>query len=686
MKKNDQKGWTPLSLYFIGCLLFFASVACNLPKPSAPSWDMDINIPLINKTYEISEFLDDADEVKADSLNNVFFEFEDSLASFSAENQLKVDGLNQNFSQTLGDFTINSPGGENVSIAFRDIFAQADALNGQTTIVPTFPIVPITKTLPAYENFNWVDISQGAIDISIGNNLPIPLGSPITIELRNATTGVVITSANFAQLIDPGQSATERLDLAGKRLTNSLEVVVSGASPGSNGQPVLIDANAGFTVTALFTDLTVSAASAKIPQQQFSQADQFTIQDSVVLTEAIVREGAFNITVAGDFPISTQVRISIPGFKSPSGEAFIDSLVIPQGGSENLFVDLAGYSFAPEGEAFGRQIVKFAWEVKTLHDPEVPIELYSTSNLSVFFSLSELFFSEIRGKFASKWIEIPEQEFVLDLVDNLDSLAFLDATLHLKLFSQIDFPTTTDLHLLGTNDNGESVEVVIQEVINGGVDGAVVQNDIILNGANSEIVKLINIIPSLIKVSGRVRVGDPQTTGSIRETDAVSGTVLFSAPLAFMLPAQTYDSDISEIDLDQDLKDELDSKLNNGAINVRINSHLPVGASLEMLFAQSDSSIFTNPGLVIGPVVFESGEIDPATGMVIDAVASDIDIELTDEETNYFTSDSLFSAIRLIFPGTDGQIVRLLATDFIDIRANIRLSVRVEDSSKESAK
>ncbi|KAA3619901.1 MAG: hypothetical protein DWQ05_04030 [Calditrichaeota bacterium] len=686
MKRLTRDGHFFNTPFFYLTLVFGLFLACNLPEPSAPSWDMDVNIPLINKTYDIEEFLDDADELKADSLDNVIFEFADELESFSAENQLKVAGLNQGFAQTLGSFTIDSPGGENVSIAFRDIFAQADVLHGQTTIVPPFTIDPLTKSLPIYEDFNWVEIAQGAIDISIENNLPIPLGMPITIEVRNAVTNQLVSSAVFNQLVNPGNVAIERLDLQGKRLNSELEIIVSGSSPGSNGDLVQIDAYAGFTITALFTDLTVSAASAKVAEQVISQADQFTIQDSVVLTEAWIREGSFSVAMSGDFPVNTQVLVSIPGFKTPTGAAFIDSLVIPQGGSNNLFVDLAGYSFVPAGEDFGQQTVDFSWEVKTLHNPDIPIEIYATSNLSAEFVLSELIFSEISGKFASKWIDIPEQFFALDLVENLDSLAFLDANLHLTLYSQIDFPTTTDLHLLGENENGESVEVVIQEVVNGGVDGAVVKNDIILNGSNSNIVDLINIIPSSIKVSGRVRVGDPQTLGSIRETDEVSGDVLFSAPLAFMLPAQSYESEVSEIDIDDDLKDELDSNLNSGSITMLINSHLPVGASLEMLFAETDSTVFTNPGLIIGPVSFESGEIDPVTGLVIAPVMSHIEIELSEQETNYFTSDSLFSATRLIFPGTDGNIVKLLTTDYIDVRANITLSVHVEDSSKEGAK
>lgn len=684
MKNRKFRKGIVRTLLIQSVFIFSIIMGCNLPNPIAPSWDMDLNIPLINKTYSIQEFLDESDEMKADSLNNVYFEFEEQLDTLTAEDQLHVEEVKEVFTQEIGNFSISSPGAENVTVEFRDIFDQADAMNGQSTVVPSFPIAPITKQLPQYERFDWIEISQGAIDISIENNLPIALGLPLTVELKNSETGEIITSAVYNQVIQPGMSSTEQLDLQGKRITSKMEVVISGSSPGSDGQVIVIDADAAFKVQAAVTDLSVASASALVDAQRVSQEDHVVIEDSVIISHSIVRSGSFKLHFAGDFSIETQVLLSIPGFKSPNGETYIDSVIVPPNGSSELFVNLTGYSFSSDGDDFGSQTLKFSWIIKTLHDPNVPIEFYSTDKLTASITLSELYFSEITGRFASKWIDVPDQTFAIDLVDNLDSLAFQNAILQLTLFSQIELPVTTDLHITGENNNGDQVEVVIQEILSGGPNGDVVPNDIYLDRTNSNILELINLIPSKIHVTGRVLVGDPMQSGTLRETDAVNGNVIFNAPLAFMLPAQNYDSDVSDLEIDQDIKDELDSKLNHGSIAVHINSHLPIGAGLAMYFAESDSNLYDNPDLTIGPISFESGEIDESTGLVLAPTTSTVNIELSEEETNYFTREQVYSGVRLIFPGTEGNVVRLLATDYVDIKANIQVAVHVEDSSKDT--
>ena len=75
---------------------------CSFEKPASPQWDIDLNLPLINKTYTIEELVEDTDEIVTDSLGNLSFSYEADIDTFSAAGQLSVEGVSEGFSQSLG--------------------------------------------------------------------------------------------------------------------------------------------------------------------------------------------------------------------------------------------------------------------------------------------------------------------------------------------------------------------------------------------------------------------------------------------------------------------------------------------------------------------------------------------------------------------------------------------------------
>ena len=117
-----------------------------------------------------------------------------------------------------------------------------------------------------------------------------------------------------------------------------------------------------------------------------------------------------------------------------------------------------------------------------------------------------------------------------------------------------------------------------------------------------------------------------------------------------------------------------------GALYAKLHSHLPLGASIELCFAATDTSVYTNPQVTLGPITLEEGFIDPNTGLVSAPQQSDIALTLSKKQIDFFARDTVYSGLRVTLPGTGNQTVRLLATDYIDVKAYAKFQLHVNDA------
>ena len=78
--------------FFIAVALLFN--ACNINEYNAPSWDVNLNIPFSNKTYNIFDIIKRSNNVGVDSLNsNMVFLYGESNYNRSFGEDIKFDGL-----------------------------------------------------------------------------------------------------------------------------------------------------------------------------------------------------------------------------------------------------------------------------------------------------------------------------------------------------------------------------------------------------------------------------------------------------------------------------------------------------------------------------------------------------------------------------------------------------------------
>ena len=92
--------------------------------------------------------------------------------------------------------------------------------------------------------------------------------------------------------------------------------------------------------------------------------------------------------------------------------------------------------------------------------------------------------------------------------------------------------------------------------------------------------------------------------------------------------------------------------------------------------------VTSDPDLMIPkdvPLRIRSARVDPETGLVREVETSDQTFSLSEEDIGLLAEYPLYSFARIRIPGTEGQFVKFLATDFVEIIASIEIGVRVNE-------
>lgn len=670
--------WNFIWVSFFLIVFTMTGFNCSFQKPSAPSWDVDVTIPLVSKVYTMEEIADDQESINADSTTGLLsFEETSELDEYRVGDQLDMDNIEDSFTLELGSFDIDSPGSEFTSVQLNEIYSEATLLNGQTAIVPGFVFETDKKDLDAFEDFAYVVIETGQIDIIINNDLVIPLGSPITINVWDTGADTLIMSETSTTQIAPGSSDIITMSLDGRRLPNQLSIVMQATSPGSGGVPVLIDASSRFEMGGEISTLKVLEAMAKIPAQTVSSEDNMSITDSLVVTDAAVESGSIALDLGGSLPLDAWIIYRLPDFVTLQGESLVDSFFVERNTDFVNNINLANLSLRPEPADFSQQKIRFNWTVRTMDTGLDMVLVRSNDVMGADFSLTNLKFESITGRIGAQDIDLEQEDIEFDIPADLDSIFFETAQLELEIDNGINFPARISMNIEGENEAGSISLLSIDEtILPADQPGTAKKTVIVLNQNNSNIKDFISILPNLIKIEGNVKLGDPNWVGTISKEDFVDGQVKISAPFSLRLPSQEIEGKALEMDIDEDVKKDILDNLTSGSFNGELENHLPLGASVEILFGSDSSSTFTNPLLSIGPLRADEAATD-SDGYVPESEMTNISFSLTEEQMKVFTSDSLYQAVRVLIDGTNGKFVKVRNTDYINIKAYTRIKVKV---------
>lgn len=679
VKKVYQSPKSFVTLLLI-CLVI-AAVGCSFKKPSAPSWDVEVSVPLISKRFTMAKIAEDEDAVVLNSDSTLAFEQTSELDNYEVGEQLDVEDMSDFFSLELGSIDIDSPGSNSTQVELREIFSNAEALDGQSSVISSFNFTTEKKQLDSYDEFRYAIIESGTLTITVQNDLVVPLGNPITLEIWDTEQdSLILTSVNDDQ-IAAGQTQSFGADLAGVKLPSNLSILMSAFSPGSNGSSVPIDASSRFVMTGTISALTVSEAMAKVPEQQVSSEDHVTIQDSMVVMEAVVETGTINLELTGDMPLDAWMVYELPDFYRQGGQALVDSFFIRQRENVAVTINLQGFSLRPQDADFSQQQVQFNWRIRTIDTEDNYALVKSTDVMNASFELGNLQFSSVTGKIGQQDIDVTQDDIEFDIPADLDSIFFETAELELSIDNAIQFPARLQFAIHGQNENGDSSNLSVDEVIQPADEPGVAKRTVIaLNQNNSNIKDFISILPNLIQIQGQVALGDPSHVGTISNKDFVSGSVRIRAPLSLRLPPQAIETDPNELDMNDDTRENIVDNASNSSFFAELDNALPLGATVEVFFGLDTLTMFNEPDLKIGPLRAEPPQISN-DGYVTKSSVSELSFALTEQQMLTFAKKGLYSAVRVSIDGTDGKFIKVRAEDYLQLKAYTQVLFKVNDDN-----
>jgi len=494
-----------LSKYFINLLKFkvlifsiiFSSCSLDLPEEGELiRWTSVLEIPITTKEITLETLADDS-LISIEAMGNYFTDGDVSDSIFVYHKQitiekvevgdrLQIDPISTSFTQSVDDVTVASIE-EIISsevgtislndidpsltdpFVFRTIYPAIEDLPDGQASIPGFEIAPIMQPF-TFDDFGYAQFSGGELQITIENNMVIPLGPPVMIRLKQIngldTTDIDGTDIQFDSVIEAnGGSATEIMDLSGVALPGNILVEVSGQCQGTSGIQIMINdeaKNSSFYVAIGGSEMEVIAATAKIPQQSIEESGNITLEpDSNKVIRATIQSGNLVIEVDNYMALSSDLSILIPSIETPSGFAFQTDLEIP-GNTIGIIDQTSMIDYALTMDA-NDQSVSYSYSVITMDSGDNLVPVTSQDSIIVRIRLggsetgSDIVFSEFRG-YLDQDAMVDSNTIVLDNETMVDLAIINSGEMNLSISNDIGIEAFVNFTVLEFTKNGNSLD------------------------------------------------------------------------------------------------------------------------------------------------------------------------------------------------------------------------------------
>ena len=217
VRKNNRYELIGLML-FLPVLAITVITACSIKEPQSPSWMTTWNVPIVNKTYDINEILEDIDDftIISDSAGNPGFQVTQDIDTVSVDNNLTVNGVNFNIQDSVGIIDIAAPSGASATTDVNDV------LPVNLGIIPPSSF-NYDQPLDTISNFAWMVVESGALAMSFTNTLDCDLDT-FVVTITDLADLHVVSVSNFPGGLADNATVVDTLTLDGQQISNALSV------------------------------------------------------------------------------------------------------------------------------------------------------------------------------------------------------------------------------------------------------------------------------------------------------------------------------------------------------------------------------------------------------------------------------------------------------------------------------
>lgn len=634
-------------------LMFLTLFQCSLKKPSYPTWETDLILPLVNKTYDMVDIIEEADEpsLYVDSSGELCFSREVDLDTTRIEELLTFPDSSYQVKEDLGVLKIKSPE------PLQTEFILTEVYQGDVGLVPPFSFV-LNKNLDEINTFSSATLDSGNAFISAENHLSLDLDS-LRIDLIDEHSQQIIETVIFSEGLRDGTVDTQEVDLNGKSISNQISYSIQAHTPGDT---ILSLSDKYLSLGFSFSEsVSVSKALAQIPEIQIEKTETFEIPTDDIIQRAVIKSGQVVLDISNHTNLQSELRIEISEFSLDGVPLSVNRSLLP---GERVYeeIPLEHYIFQPLS---GREL-NVNLQAVTESTGAQQVWIFSSDSIVVQANLSQLSFSEVTEIPQPTSVQIDPIQKEIDLPQGFDAAHFPLASLSLEITNGVNLPGDLQVQIEG--DKGQLLN------LSGNIEAGSASQPVKTIIFEEDLNQFSNPFPSQITIGGDVSFGDGVTSATITEQDFVIGKVIISSPLELILDSTQIRIDEGEDSLDQDERELVGERLQNTKIVSKFENHLPLEAKVE-LYLKIDPGIYIQPDLLIGPIEINSGEVNEDGNVVASTFAQNV-IQLDKEKLKVFESVPFYVGGKIFLPGTEGKKVKFRATDYIKVSSYLEASVK----------
>jgi hypothetical protein len=687
--KNFYKSLASKTGVFSGLLLLLFA-GCEVKEPIAPVWDVELNLPFVNRTYTMKEIVErDTSSLKLRSDTAIIvYEQTQELNSVKIENRMTLDAETKNIKTTVGAIKVNTVA------SISDEIKMTQWLNvtpGQQQVVPAVSNTLVVQDMKKITSFEVAEFDAGTMSLKIRNeNGPVSMTISRVIiraaknySYRGATIAenTRLLTDNTTFTLNQNQERTLVFALTGQKLVDSLRVEVLLSSPGSGGSTILVPANPVTRITADFANLGVSGVKTIIPQQNpIVKSDVIKIDDSTQYTQIKFDSGKLDISVKNSIDMPLQVTITVNELRKPDGTNFSQVVNVPAKGTGTFSIaDMKNY-FLNSGGVLKNTVTYQASAVNTVQ-PGVTSTILSSDSLVSTISMNNLVISTITGKVKPVQLRVVESNIGINLKDlqgkfKFGKLDLADSDIKLLIQKATSFEVRFTGKLRGTNGT-QTAELDLPVTVMG--TGLTTMK---LDPVKVEtfIASFQNELPNTMTVVGVTTLNPNFKEGTADMVDSVYGMARLDFPLHVGITNGSF-TDTVAVEFSSDDSSKI-ANSNTADITMKIENGMAAGVTLGGKFVDGNYNYIMNmipkntgndslvviPGAAVGP-----------DNKVITPTNKDILIKLVKNDFKNFTRVKyLIFEMKVNTSKPNASPVKFYPLDKLKMRAFGKFSYKVD--------
>ena len=641
-------------LAFLYLCLAMASalhLRCSLEPFETPSWDVELNLPVLTEDYTFRDLADDEEAIRVlgDSL---YIEITEALTGTDLGGRFAFNAYEGAFGVAIGAFEVAAMDSAGTAFSIAEVWEAAALFSGYLEVPPfCFPAPRLPtpcKTIDLGCAFAWAEVETGVLRIRVENNLAVSLGDPLRgcpLVIRVNWDGGAWDSVAFGEPIPAGESHETEMDLAGRTIASIFQVAMSGGSPGSDG-PVDFSHLDQIDISAAPRNIRVNRALASIPAQSFESQSSITVEDSTRAVLAGIESGTVALRVFNNMAVALSVEIVTDNLTS-GGESLSSTVYVPALSFEETRVDLSGFTLdtgsVPGDPWYGTNTVTFHLVAST-PGTSGHVEVASSDSVLVEVNMSGVTFDGVTGTLKPTRVAISETHDI-DLPEICRAISISDAMLALSIRNEAMVGGEFEVEVTGEGGGGVATVVLAGDIVPADLGGA--PSEIEYEYDSQEVRDLIAMVPDRISIEGQAVVWGK---GRVCASDALEGDLRITAPLVFEVESDTVEFDPRDFEVPEDVRDEIRDAAREVVFRGRLVTDFDLSGSFNVYFGADSAGTYDSPLLSM----VEPGGFAPfATG---EDAANDFEMCLTRDDLDVFLRDRLWVGLEVMLGATDSPV------------------------------